>query len=85
MPASTHLLNASLTAPPIGFEAVTLNQDIGGGTGCRALIVDADGTVDVVMVDGSTMSGLLVFKGRNSGFFKKVTAKSGPTVIQAAL
>jgi len=81
----SHLVNANLAAPPAKVVAVSPNDttDLPDGV-CRGVIVDADGTLNVVWADGTALNGWLVFKGRNSGFIKRVkTGGSGPTVIQA--
>lgn len=49
----------------------------------RLIICNAKGTIDVVTADNEAISGILVSEGVNViGGMKKITAASGPTVIQ---
>lgn len=41
---------------------------------CRCLLADADGTVDLITLSGSTRTGVLVFKGINPIGARRVKA-----------
>lgn len=41
---------------------------------CRCLLADADGTVDLITLNGSTRAGVLVFKGYNPVGARRVKA-----------
>lgn len=71
------------TSPLDDYVTVTPGSSALANGTCRAIIVDADGTLDLTTPDGTDRDGVLVFKGVNPYVASKIRAASGPTVIIA--